>query len=214
MVALKKQCADGHGRPQVNRRISAALTMGVALAALVACSDSGGDSTAEPSASVAPSTAEPSPTVDPEVQKAVDAYLAYSAASNKAQENPVGKGEKLPKEADFERWSFDPARAQTLVDIHVLDTYNAEYRGNAPESHVDVESSDLAASPYPLVKLTDCLVPRGEYVPFNRKTGKPLRLTGGANLEEPYLSMIEVVKVDDRWGVRSLEVQQEGTCEP
>lgn len=124
-------------------------------------------------------------------------------ASNKALENPVEKGESLTQEADFRKWSFDPVESETIVFLHVLASYDAEFRGSEPQSHVKVDEVSLNGSPYPLVKLIDCHVPQGLFVPYNRETGKRLKLAGAQDLEEPYRSDIEVINVKGRWGVRS-----------
>ena len=214
-VMAISECTQSASGEHVTWRIGgSAVVVGVVLVLLVGCSGSNDESPAGPAAPKSPTSASPTPTMNPEVQKAVDAYLAFAAAANRAQEDPVGKGGKLPEAANFALWSYDPARSQTLVFVHVLDAYNAEYRGDAPESHVQVVEVKLATNPYPIVELSDCRVPRGSYVPYNRKTGKRLRLTGGADLGEPFLADIETIKVQGRWGVRSVDVQQEGTCDP
>ncbi len=148
------------------------------------------------------------------MQKAIDAYEAFDRASNKALENPVEKGESLTQEADFRKWSFDPVESETIVFLHVLASYDAEFRGSEPQSHVKVDEVSLNGSPYPLVKLIDCHVPQGLFVPYNRETGKRLKLAGAQDLEEPYRSDIEVINVKGRWGVRSAVAQHEGTCQP
>ncbi len=214
MVALTRTSQSSTGRAPVDRQIGSAVVAGLALALLAGCSGSGSEPASTPSASNASSPTSSSPAVDPEVQKAIDAYEAFDRASNKALENPVEKGESLTQEADFRKWSFDPVESETIVFLHVLASYDAEFRGSEPQSHVKVDEVSLNGSPYPLVKLIDCHVPQGLFVPYNRETGKRLKLAGAQDLEEPYRSDIEVINVKGRWGVRSAVAQHEAHVSP
>ncbi|GLY19952.1 hypothetical protein Kisp01_69660 [Kineosporia sp. NBRC 101677] len=198
----------------VHMRIGAALAAAMALGLAAGCS--GSESPDSPPASSSSPTMSPVPSVsvDPEVQKALDAYDKFTRASNQAHEHPVAKGEVLPKSADFERWSFDPLRIETLAFVHALAAYRAQFRGEQPQSNVTVQQVNLGESPYPTVVLGDCVVPQGEYVPYSTVTDKKLRLTQGEDLEGPYLRTIEMIAVDGKWGARSVDVGDEGSCQP
>ncbi len=198
---------------QVHKRISATLIAGLALTALAGCSGSDGTSTATTS-SPSSAVSSPAPREDPEVQKAIDAYEAFRDASNLARENPVAKGKPWARGSDFEKWSFDPARSDTAVFVHALASFHAEYRGDRPGSNVRVLGSNLRDKPYPRVSLSDCQVPSGLYVPYDRKTGKKLKLAGGVDLEKPYLTDVEVIAVKGQWGVRSVQLEVGKTCAP
>ncbi|MBT0774204.1 hypothetical protein KIH74_34990 [Kineosporia sp. J2-2] len=181
------------------------------LVVLTACSGSVSvpvsESTASPSAT-------PSATLDPEVAKALDAYEAYMRTSNAALESPVSKGQPWPSGADFTRWAYDPAQAETSVYVHALAAYKAEYRGKPPVSNNTVDEVDLDASPYPSVKLTDCQVPQGLYVPYSRETDEQLPLEGDVNLDDPYPVSVELISVKGKWGVKSAEADREKSCKP
>ncbi|MCD5316841.1 hypothetical protein [Kineosporia babensis] len=198
----------------MNRRIHAIVMAGVALAALVACSDDEGGSLADPSPPVTASSSAPSPALDPEVQQAVAAYESYVRARDSVLRNPVGKGETWPEGAEFKRWAYDPARSETIVFMYVLDSYDAEFRGDAAKSNVSVVEAKLNAKPYPLVRLADCQVPQGRFAPYNRETDKALDLVDDEHLDEPFLSNIALISVDGRWGVQEAEAKQGGSCEP
>ncbi|MBT0774278.1 hypothetical protein KIH74_35370 [Kineosporia sp. J2-2] len=151
---------------------------------------------------------------DGRAAEAIAAYEAFLEATVVAEKEPVKKGKSLPPEGDFERWSYDPARIQTLTYIHSLAAMGAEYKGKAPVSHVRVKGVDLEAEPYPQIVLIDCAVPDPSYRPYDAKSGNKLELTSDSNITDPYESTVEMIRVGKRWGVKSIDVKEEGTCQP
>ncbi|MCD5316674.1 hypothetical protein [Kineosporia babensis] len=193
--------------------MSVALAGGAILALASGCSGSG-VSKDEPLSSVTSVTEEPSPSTDPQILAALGAYEGFTKALIEAERNPMDDEADLPKKADFTRFAYDPARSRSILDMKLLADYNSEMRGAPPESNVQVLKVELDADPYPSMTLEDCLVPQGEYVPYNRKTNKPLELTDTGDPMEPYRLTVNLISVKGKWGVSELEVQREGTCSP
>ena len=197
----------------VGMRIDVAVVAVATLIIATACSGSDPGPEAGPSATSSPATV-PSPTIAPEVLKAVDAYRAYVKSRNEALEHPVAKGKKLSREADFTPWTYDPVEAETLVYVNLIAAQGVVYRGKQPISHIILGPVDLDGSPYATVRLTDCQVPQGLYAPYDRATGKRLKLTGGVNLEKTYPSAVKLISVAGHWGVSADKANREGTCDP
>lgn len=197
----------------MDRRTGVILSAGLGLAVLAGCSGSQ-EPVGEPLPTAAPPSVAPTTPLAAEVTDAVETYEAFQKAANRAREKPVVQGKRWPRGAEFEDWSYDPARSDTAVFVHALAESNAEYRGTPPVSHVSVVRSDLEAAPYPKVELTDCQVPEGPYVPYDRSTGEKLELVGEVDPEDPFLSEIVVVAVNGQWGVQSVRLRQGLPCQP
>jgi len=134
--------------------IAAAFT--VAILATAACG--GGDAAVRPTALRSPTTSatssltsSPTTRIDPEAQPAVDAYLAFVAASNNALRKPRRLGETLAPGADYSKYSFDPAKSSLSAVILQLSTQGLKMTGDPGKPRTQVQSLELEAKPYPLV---------------------------------------------------------------
>lgn len=194
-------------------RTSAVLIM-VALV-VSSCSDSGVKSepgATSPAATAATSASKPSATISPEAQPAVDAYEAFNDAANQAQRKPVADGEKLPPEADFTKFSFDPIKTQQAAYIWSLESQGVEFRGTPYEPNISVTKIDLKASPWPMVTLTDCPSGGDDWDEYSIKTNKRVPSVDDGDIPPPWLATAKVIYYKGHWGVYSMTVNKDRTC--
>ena len=199
------------GNAQVNHPWRTGLLIVLAGVLLAGCSDS--DVKAEPGVTGSPTASIPSPTstIDPEALPAVQAYEAFTDAGRAAARHPFGKDDKIPSDADFTKYSYDPVRAQYETYIWNLDLQGAEYRGTMPTPHVTVKSTDLKAKPWPTVTLSDCQTGDSDWRLYNVKTGKP-QPRATQSVSPPYRSTVTVIFFEKRWGVQKIELDSSRTC--
>jgi hypothetical protein len=156
----------------------------------------------------APST---SPTIDPKSQPAVEAYSRFSNAADNAQRNPVRAGAVYPAQSDFTLHSFDPIRHQYAVYILSLAQQQVAFKGNPPWHRVSVVSVELAATPSPLVVLTDCPTPPTEWKEYVVRTGEEVAAVP-AKIPPPYRLTVEIIKYRGHWGVQKITPDTSVTC--
>lgn len=214
--AVSPGAPDGEGAPGVIfRRLVLAGALLTLLTAGTACTSSKpkpsnsptaswSSTSTSPSSTKAPPTTSPTPTIDPQAEPAVDAYLAFDAATNLAQQHPFNPGTSTPpSSADFTKYSFDPAKTSLLQFVGALAGAGEAYRGSPPIARITITAINLAAKPYPVVTLVNCptlastwhayLVTTGQQVP-DQKTKAPL----------PNPIAVEVIQYQGRWGVRTV----------
>lgn len=182
------------------------LVVAVLVAAMAGCD--GAQPTETPSASPS-SSAGPTSTIDPEAQPAVAAYEAFNRTSDNAARRPLPHGSAYPPEADFARYSFDPALAEYDAYVSALAETGVTFRGTSPTPRVKVISVRPDAKPYPLVTLTDCQTPAPDWKGYRK--GKPLPLAS-TTADPPYLITAKVIFYEGHWGVQSTSADTSKTC--
>jgi hypothetical protein len=159
------------------------------------------------------STSSLTPTLDPKAQPAVDAYLHFVAARAVALRSPRKLGENYLPAADFTRFSFDPARGQANASIVSLGEQGLLFKGDPGRPRVKVAAIESDAKPYPTVVLKDCPTPTPTWRIYDAKTGKDVTqpLPTGTQ-PTPYLSTVEVIYYQGRWGVSKIVADSSRTC--
>lgn len=164
-----------------------------------------------PAASSAMST--PRATIDPKAQAAVTAYLDFVTALADASRNPRKLGQSFLPAADFTRFSFDPVRGQANASIVSLSEQGQLFKGDPGRPRVSVEAIEPDAKPYPTVVLKDCPTPTPTWRMYDARTGKQLTMTLPPGTQPtPYLSTVEVIYYQGRWGVSKIAADTSRTC--
>jgi hypothetical protein len=189
-----------------SRSVRGGLTVLLLAAPLVACDSDQPTDTPPPSSSASSGS---SSTVDPRAAPAVAAYEAYTRSSGNAARLPLPHGSQYPPAADFEKYSFDPARARYLAYVSALAESGVTFRGTPPSPRVKVISVEPDAKPYPVVTLTDCRTPAPDWRGY--RDDKPLPVASAA-VPPPYLITAKVIFYEDHWGVQSTSTDTSKTC--
>jgi hypothetical protein len=134
---------------------------------------------------------------------AVNAYVSYVQAADNAERHPPRLGDLIDPAADYTRYSFNPVRGQEAEFISYLVTNHQALRGTAPVPHPAVVSVRRRGEPYLTVTLTDCLHTPADWQRYDLRTG--------ATVPDPNATVttqrtkIEVVYLQGRWGVRTID---------
>lgn len=189
--------------------------MTIAMAAVVSvampgCSDRDVPRTENPGASV---TAEAGSTsaIDPQARPAVGAYESFWKASAAALRAPVAFNAKLPPDADFTRYSWDPARTTYRGYVAGLAEDGVAFRGTPPEPRLRVESVDLEAKPYPVVTLKDCQTPAPDWQSYVVRTGERAP-EATQSPPPPYEITAKMIFYQNRWGLQDTSTDTSRTC--
>jgi hypothetical protein len=155
----------------------------------------------------------PVPTIDPQAQPAVNAYMNFVTALDTASRNPRKLGQNFLPSADFTKFSFDPIRGQANASIVSLSDQGQLFKGDPGHPRVQVAEIEPDAKPYPTVVLKDCPTPTPTWHIYNAKTGKQLAMTlPPGTPPTPYLSTVEVIFFQGRWGVSTIAADTTRTC--
>jgi len=198
--------------------IAGAITLTVLSTAACGGEDVTVKATATATASQATSatsspTSSPTRTIDPKAQPAVDAYLAYIAASNNALRKPRALGQDIPLSADYTKYSFDPERSELSVVIHQLWSQGLRMEGDPGQPRPKVRSMDLVAKPFPIVVLTDCPTPAVKWDAHDVKTGKNAAVPPpSGTVPPPYRTTVQVINYKNHWGVAKITTDSGRTC--
>ena len=205
-------------RSRLARRIVVIAGVGLVLALepLTGCSH--GTASAQPSAFPSTSrpaiaSASPSPIIDSLSLPALRAYEAGIRASNAAARHPYGKGDHIPRGADFAKYMFDPLLSQYKFYIWGLAASDYEYRGTPPTINVVVKSVHLAAKPWPTVTLSDCSTGVQGWKVYNAKTGEVEPIVK-KRVAPPYRSTVTMILYEKRWGIKKIALDATRTCVP
>ena len=190
----------------------------VTVLATAACG--GGDGALKPAAKTSPSspmTSPPSssqtPTIDPKAQPAVSAYMNYVTALNEALQSPRKLGQNFTPAADFTKSSFDPVRGDANAFIVSLSEGGQLFKGDPGRPRVKVVAIEPDAKPYPTVVLKDCPTPTPTWRIYDAKTGKDMTMPLPPGTQPtPYLSTVEVIYYQGRWGVWKIDADTSRTC--
>jgi hypothetical protein len=128
------------------------------------------------------------------------------------QHPPAAPNKPYVPGGNFPKYSFDPARADSVGDILFLTQGNLKYEGTAPTVRASVTGVDLAAAPYPTVTVTDCPT-----APENWKvvaTSGPPPTIKTPKVAPPYKVTAQVISYENHWGVYKLKVDDSRTCSP
>jgi hypothetical protein len=190
------------------------------LTVLTTAACGGGNAAVNPTATkspttsaTTPATSSPTPTIDPKAQPAVDAYLAYVTASNNALRKPRGLGETLAPGADYNKYSFDPAKHSLSAVVLRLSSQGLKMTGDPGEPRIQLQSLEIGAKPYPLVVLSDCPTPPVQWHPTDVKTGKDVSAPLPAGVAAPpYKTTVQVIYYQGHWGVSKTTSDSSLTC--
>ncbi len=203
------------------RRILIASASTLTILAAAACG--GGDRAAKPAVTTAPTsssmtsspTSSPAPTIDAKAQPAVAAFLNFVAARAEALRNPRKLGQTVTPAADFTKFAFDPVRGQANASIASLSKQGLLFKGDPGRPRVSVEAIETDAKPYPKVVLKDCPTPTPTWRIYDAATGKDMTLPPPPGTQPtPYLSTVEVIFYQGRWGVSKIDADTSRTCSP
>lgn len=218
VVTPRGTCPTLGGDHALTKRNLVAAAITLTVLATAACA--GGDAAVKPTATKSASssattspTSSPTPAIDPKAQPAVDAYLAYITASNNALRKPRRLGETLASDADYSKYSFDPAKSSLSAIILQLSTQGLKMTGDPGKPRTQVQSLELEAKPYPLVVLSDCPTPPVQWHPTDAKTGKDVSapLPSGV-AAPPYKTTVQVILFQGHWGVSRTKSDSSRTC--
>lgn len=196
--------------------VPAALT--VMVLAIAGCG--GGDGALKPTATrskSSPMTSSPTssqaPTVDPKAQPAVNAYMNFVAARAEALRSPRKLGQNFLPGADFTKFSFDPVRGQANAFVVSLSEQGQLFKGDPGRPRVSVDAIEPDAKPFPKVVLKDCPTPTPMWRIYDTKTGKAMTMALPPGTHPtPYLSTVEVIYYQGRWGVWKIDADTSRTC--
>jgi len=180
---------------------------------LTGCSTSQPQDTGSPSVrSSVPSTTATSrsETIDTRVQPAVDAYVAFTTASNNASRNPLPFNSSYPPGADYKKFSFDPMRVQNDTYLANLASQKISFRGTPPTPRVHVTSVQLDAKPYPTVMLADCQTTDSDWQAYDQ-AGHQLP-AAPASAPPPYLISAKMIYYKGHWGLQETTADTSHTC--
>jgi hypothetical protein len=216
-------CLAGHATPvegdqALTKRKPIAAAFMFTVLATTACG--GQDVAVKPAATTSqttPATSSPAsrltPTIDPKAQPAVAAYLNFVAARAEALKSPRQLGKNYLPAADFTKFSFDPVRGQANASIVSLAEQGLLFKGDPGRPRVIVAAIEPNAKPYPKVVLKDCPTPTPTWRIYDAKTGKDVTLPLPAGTQPtPYLSKVEVIYYQGRWGVSKIDADTSRTC--
>lgn len=194
-------------------RLTAMATVGALLAA--GCSGGSNDTprtqTLTPSPSTATTTATPTPTLEPQVQAALDSYLAFAKAAEVARRDPQAFLDGKNPAADFRQYSWDPMMIRYTVYVSKLAQQKVAYRGTPPQPRVVVQSVDMKAKPYPKVVLTDCQTPAPDWHAYRLATGKRVP-EPSSSIPRPWLITATIIYYKGRWGMAEASSDESRTC--
>jgi hypothetical protein len=198
---------------QFRRKIGLVLSVtGVAATVLSGCGSS--DAATQTGAANPVVTAIPSGTADSRTLAAVHTYEAFNRTVAVARRSPVPARTKLPYEADFTRYSFDPARAEYEAVIADLSNKKWRYRGKQPKSDIRVTSINPEAAEGPTVTLSDCLrTVKPGWVVYNAVNNTPVK---DKTVTTPAVQALAITVVFTRlrWGVQTITPDTKRKCAP
>lgn len=203
----------------MTKRILIAAAFALTGLATAACG--GGDGAAKPTVTKAPTgssmtsspTSSPASSIDPKAKPAVDAYMNFVAALAEASKSPRKLGQSYLPAADFTKFSFDPVRGRANASIVSLSEQGQLFKGDPGRPRVSVDAIEPDAKPYPKVVLKDCPTPTPTWRIYDAKTGKAMTMTLPPGTKPtPYLSTVEVIYYQGRWGVSKIDADTSRTC--
>jgi hypothetical protein len=172
-----------------------------------------GSSTSPPTRSATTPQSTTSTPADPRVAAALKAYESFVTAYQVSQQHPPAAPNKPYVAAgNFPKYSFDPARAETVSSILFLTEGNLKYEGTAPTHRVSVTNANLGAAPHPTVTVTDCPTAPASWKVV-ATTGPP-PTTKTPKVPPPYKVTAQVIFYEQHWGVSTLKVDDSNTCSP
>jgi hypothetical protein len=199
-------CVVRRGNVSWVRRRRSVVGLALLAGTLSACSHSGVHAQSPPASTATTATPISTSSADPEVAPAVTAYARFQAAAAQAENKPVPHPGKVASDP----YTFDPLRTEYERYIWGLAAHHIAFKGPSGISHPKVTASDLTASPYPTVTVTDCLTGVARHS-FNSKTGAALP-DPTYKVPPPYEATSVVIEYKGVWGVKSYQVDSSRTC--
>ena len=94
-----------------------------------------------------------------------------------------------------------------VIDLGTIDLETVDLET------LDLEAIEPDAKPYPTVVLKDCPTPTPTWRMYDARTGKQLTMTLPPGTQPtPYLSTVEVIYYQGRWGVSKIAADTSRTC--
>jgi hypothetical protein len=94
-----------------------------------------------------------------------------------------------------------------------LDEQDQVFKGDPGRPRVRVDAIESDAKPYPMVVLKDCPTPTPTLRIYDAKTGKDMTMPLPPGTQPtPYLSTVEVIYYQGRWGVWKIDADTSRTC--
>jgi hypothetical protein len=139
--------------------------------------------------------------------------MNFVAARAEALRNPRKLGQNFTPAADFTKSSFDPVRGDANAFIVSLSEGGQLFKGDPGRPRVKVVAIEPDAKPYPKVVLKDCPTPTPTWRIYDAKTGKDMTMPLPPGTQPtPYLSTVEVIYYQGRWGVWKIDADTSRTC--
>lgn len=141
--------------------------------------------------------------------------MNYWHAAELAEQRPFGtNGRKPTSDEDFTRYSTEPLRSQTIAEVTDLSATGELWRGSPPQARIKVVAVEVAANPWPTVKISNCPTHPSDWVRVDAKTGKPAPTVAppGHPAKPPYRSTYEVIYYLGRWLVHDMTTDRSHTC--
>jgi len=139
--------------------------------------------------------------------------MNFVAARAEALKKPRKLGQNYLPAADFTKFSFDPVRGQANASIVSLGEQGQLFKGDPGRPRVKVTAVEPNAKPYPKVVLKDCPTPTPTWRIYDAKTGKDMTRPLPPGIQPtPYLSTVEVIYYQGRWGVSKIDADTSRTC--
>jgi hypothetical protein len=139
--------------------------------------------------------------------------MGFVKARAEALRSPRKLGQSSLPVADFTRFAFDPARGQEDAFIVSLGEQGELFKGDPGHPRVSVDAIEPDAKPYPTVVLKDCPTPTPTWRMYDARTGKQMTMTLPPGTQPtPYLSTVEVIYYQGRWGVSKIDADTSRTC--
>jgi hypothetical protein len=152
----------------------------------------------------------PSTPIPSEAQPAVEAYLKFAEAVNRAQVNPPRVG--FSPGGDFRPYSFNPAQGQ-LSEWIGYSFVNREFtmKGSLPLSRPVVTSINLNQFPYPSIWLEDCPTVPSDWKAYSTVTGEEIEVEAPP-APHPHPITVEMIYNQKHWGAARYSIKENVTC--
>jgi len=132
---------------------------------------------------------------------------------NNALRKPRGLGETFAPNADYRKYSFDPAQSSLSAVVQQFSSQGLKMTGDPGKPRIVLQSLELEAKPYPLVTLSDCPTPPVQWHPADTKTGKDVSAPLPSRVAAPpHKVTVQVIYYQGRWGVSRTTSELSLTC--
>jgi hypothetical protein len=126
---------------------------------------------------------------------------------------PRGLGETFASNADYRKYSFDPAQSSLSAVVQQFSSQGLRMTGDPGKPRIVLQSLEMGAKPYPMVTLSDCPTPPVQWHPADTKTGKDVSAPLPSQVAAPpHKITVQVIYYQGRWGVSRTTSDSSRTC--